>query len=153
MDLIGTSQWENYKNLQSDAHDSFAQQDIIWVQQLGGLDVNGEDNINAITTNITLKALNHYNDPRVWPSNAPSVVGELDEESTVILLNYRYLKTNGYTNANGNFIFNQDTDRFIQKGILYKSGGFTDIAQAQDEPLWVQVILVRDRTETGNDPK
>lgn len=153
MDLVGSVAWENYKSLINQAHDTFSQDTIVWKRSLGGIDYNGEDNLTERFSSIDLKCLINYNVFRVWPTNQPTTTGELDRETMALLLNIRYLDSLGYLNANGNFVYNQDKDRFIHHGITYKSGGDTKVAQANDEPLIIQLMLIRQETNTSDEPK
>lgn len=60
-----------------------------------------------------------------------------------------YLRKLGHLNANGNFTFNESTDRIIHKGVTWKVSGMTDISQAPDEPLLCQLVLQKELVETN----
>ena len=52
-------------------------------------------------------------------------------------------------NSEGNFDFNEAMDRFIYNGMVYKSDGFTDMSQAEDQKLLVMLILRKEEVNTG----
>lgn len=147
--LIPDSVWANYEDIINGIHEDFNQDDVIWERSRGGIDRDGEDNKTERFTNITLKALFQYNQTRVWPLTRFQEAGLLDKESEVIILNIKYLRDLGYINANGNFDYNQDSDRFVHKGIRYKSTGDTPLSQAKDKPLLVMIILTRESLPTA----
>ena len=148
VDLIGPAQWAQYKSIINSGQETFNQQDITWLKSRGGLDRNGEDNLTETFTTIILKGLVEYNAFRKWATNFTSETGELDRQTEVLLLNMKYLRDNGYLNANNKLDYNPDTDRFISSGIKYKSRGDTVLSQAQDEPLLYMVVLEREETQT-----
>ena len=151
-DLIGSLNWTSYQNLiGNDAFDTFFQKDLIWKRANPFLDSNGEDEIGRTFTDITLKCLVDYNDFRTWPINRNSETGELDKQTMVILFSIKYLEGLGYMNANGNLDYSVGEDRFTLDGILYKSMGDTNTAQAQDIPLLAQLVLEREVTDTSDD--
>lgn len=149
VDLIGSVTWDLYKNIINSGHETFNQDSITWLRSNGGLDRNGEDNLNENFTSIVLKGLFDYNYFRKWATNQTTETGELDRQNEVILLNIKYLKDLGYMNSAGYFNFDQSSDRFIHKGIKYKSVGSTLVSQAQTEPLLFMVILQREEIQTG----
>jgi len=150
-DLIGLPNWNLYKDIIRSAHDTFNQETVLWQKRLFGLDIHGEDDENAQFQFIPLKCLMNYNDFKVWPLNSPMTSGELDRETTVAIFNLEYLGENNWLTPNGQFQFNQATDRLIHRGIVYKSTGDTQLAQAYNEPLLVHLVLTREETETGNE--
>lgn len=151
-DLIGSINWSLYQNLiGDDAFDTFFQQDLTWKRANAFLDVHGEDQIGKTFTDVNLKALIDYNDFRTWPITRVAETGELDRQTMVVLLGIKNLASLGYINSNGNFDFKEDEDRFTLDGILYKSLGTTNTAQAQDQPLMVQLVLEREATLTSDD--
>lgn len=149
--LIPDSTWANYESIINGIHEDFNQDDVTWKRSRGGIDRDGEDNSTERFSSITLKALFQYNAARVWPLTRFTDGGLLDKESEVIILNLKYLNDLGYINANGNFDYNQDSDRFIHKGITYKSTGDTPLSQAKDKPLLFMIILTRDSLPTAKD--
>jgi hypothetical protein len=149
-DLVGNSVWAQYKSIINDGHDTFNQDQIIWLKSRGGIDRNGEDNLTEQFAVVTLLGLFDYNAFRKWPINQTTDTGELDRQTEVILLNIKYLRDSGYLTPAGNFNFQQDADRFIHKGIKYKSTGQTPISQAKDEPLLIMIILSREEILTGD---
>lgn len=150
MATITDAQWSAYEKAINGAHDFFNQQTITWKKSGGGIDRNGEDNATETFTDIPIKALVNYNSFKTWASEMPSQVGELDKQTEVLLLNYKYLQDNNWINANGNFDYDPAADRFIHNGITYRSSGDTLICQAKDKPLLVQIVLQREETPTGS---
>lgn len=148
-DLIGSANWSLYKDIINSGQETFNQDNITWLRSNGGLDRNGEDNETENFSSIVLKGLFDYNYFRKWASNQTTETGELDRENQVILLNIKYLKGLGYMNSAGYFNYDQSADRFIHKGIKYKSVGSSLVSQAQDEPLLFMVILQREEIQTG----
>lgn len=146
--MIPKKTWDNYKKVINAASKTFNQMTIIWLKSLGGLDRFGEDNKTERFETIELKALAEYNKNRVWPTTEYTETGELDHQSEVMLLNLNYLKGLGYLNNDGNFIFEPSTDRIIHKGVRYKCSGITNLSQAADEDLLVQLILQRETVGT-----
>ncbi len=142
--LISSKTWDNYKKVINSASETFNQVQVIWKRSLGGIDRFMEDNKTERFENICLNILAEYNKNRVWPTTFYTEAGEVDKESEVIILNLSYLKGLGYINDNGNFIFEPSTDRIIHHGVVYKCSGVTNLAQAADEDLLVQLILQRE---------
>lgn len=142
--FISTTQWDNYKKVINKGSETFGQVVVTWKKSKGGLDRNGEDNSTERFDNISLTILAEYNKNRIWPTTFYTETGELDKESEVLLFNLKYLKDLGYVNNDGNFIFEPSTDRIVHKGVTYKCSGVTNLAQAADEDLLVQLILQRE---------
>jgi hypothetical protein len=147
--LVTATQWDMYKNLMRDAHETFAQKPIVWKRSRGGLDRYGEDNASERFTNINLKGLLQYNAFRTWPINRTSEQGEQDKENVMLILNKQYLQELGYINANGNFAFDPAADRFVFDGRVHKALGDTDTSQDDNEGLWTSIILKREELNTG----
>lgn len=148
--LISPATWANYAAILRDFHDTAFQNNIIWRRTVLIINPNGEDPIEEIT-DTNLKGLIDYDYFRKWSTQNFSEAGSLDGSNIVLLLNRVYLQENGWINLNGNFAFDLEKDRFIQKGIIYKPTGFTDMSQAQADPLLCMVILSREETNTGQD--
>lgn len=146
---VSNSRWAKYKSCIADFMDTAGQTPVIWRRFNFGLDRYQEDNDNSSFTDTPIVGLFQYNYFRSWPLNKDEEGGELDKESTVLLLDMRFLRDNGFLNANDNFDYNEDADRFIIDGIVWKSFGYTKIASAQNEGLIFQIILKRDPVETG----
>ena len=151
MDLLSTNEWDEFKSIINDAHDTFFQDTLVWYKSKGALDVHGEDMLNERFTIINLKCLFSYNYFRTWPVTQTSETGQLDRESLVVLLNKSYLNSLGYINDNGNFIFNPGLDRFLIRGVKYKAMGQTDLSQAYDTPLLFQIIMQKEEFLTGGE--
>jgi len=151
-DLIGPVNWASYKNtIGVDAFDTFFQDDLTWKRVGLFIDEHGEDEIGKPFTDVVIKTLIQYNVFRTWPVNRPTESGELEDQTMVAWLSKDYLNTAGYLNANGNFDYNVDEDRFVFNGVEYKAFGDTDAAQAQDGPLLVMLILQREEIPTTGD--
>lgn len=144
MDLVGASQWAIYKGVINDGQDTFNQDEVIWKKSKGGLDRNVEDNKTEKFDYIVLKALAFYNAMRTWPITEYTETGAIDKESEVALFNIKYLRDLGWLDIAGNFLFDENTDRLIHKGIVWKSSGMTPLSQAQDEPLLIQMVLQKE---------
>jgi hypothetical protein len=142
--MISASDWANYHKVINDASDTFNQSIIIWKRSLGGIDRFGEDNKGERFEEIPLFFLADYNRNRVWPITSYTETGEIDKQSEVIMFNMDYLRKLGYVNANDNFIYQPDTDRFIHKGITWKCSGITHLSQAGNKDLLLQAVLQKD---------
>ena len=151
-DLVDSAIWEDYKELIGiDAADTFFQDEIIWKKANPFLDKHGEDEIGETFVDVILKCLVDYNDFRTWPITRNTETGEIDKQTAVVIFSLKTLKDLGFLNANGNFDYDSDEDRFELDGILYKSMGDTNTAQAQNEPLLFQLVVERELTLTSED--
>ena len=150
-DLVGPIVWSTYQELIGvDAFDTFFKEDLIWKRAEAFIDSNGEDQIGRGFSDVTLKCLIDYNDFRTWPISRQTESGEIDKQTMVVLLSINNLESLGFMNSNGNFDF-QNEDRFELDGILYKDRGNTNVAQAQDVSLIVQLVLEREIVQTSDD--
>ena len=147
MDLVGQANWDAFRNLMRDAHDTFAQKDIIWNRLVTQQDRWGEDT-GTLMVPIALKCLCNYNYMRTWPITQGTDAGKLDRSSVQILLNKDYLRDLGYLNEDGYFDFGRNEDTFILDGITYRDFGDTAISQAHDDDLWFAIILKREEEST-----
>lgn len=151
-DLVDSPIWQEYQDLIGiDAADTFFQDEIIWKKAVPFLDEHGEDEIGEDFDDITLKCLVDYNDFRTWPITRNTGTGEIDKQTAVVLFTLKSLEDLNLLNSNGNFDYDADEDRFELDGILYKSAGDTNTAQAQDGPLLFQLVLEREITSTSED--
>lgn len=151
MAMINSSQWQVYKNIINKAHDIFNQDTIIWKKLTTGLQLYGEDDIsNDAYTDIPLKVLITYNIFRTWPITQSTPDGIMDRENIVMMLNKKYLLDLGYLNSDGYFEFDPGRDKFFHHGQEYKAMGETPVSQAGDDPLHFYIILIRQKTSTGN---
>lgn len=148
--LVGQPAWDAYKAIMRDAHETFAQKQIVWRKSLGALDQNGEDNKTERFSNITLKVLLQYNAFRTWPVTRTMDIGEQDKESTAILINKQYLSELGYINGSGNFTFDPAADKFIIDNFIHKCMGDTFTSQGYDDPLWIMIIVKKEELLTGD---
>jgi hypothetical protein len=149
IDIVGAGNWQLYKDLMRDAQETFAKQTITWLRSRGGLDRFAEDNVTERFDTITLEVLIQYNIFRTWPITATSDQGQIDKESVVIYMNKEYLEENNWLTTNNNFKLDAAADRFIIDGITHIAMGNTDVAQDHSDPLWVIVILKRDKDITA----
>lgn len=152
MKLVSDQDWADFKNLfKNDVPDTFAQADIIWRRsKTPNLDRWKEDNPSVVTEDITLKCLVNYNYLRSWPITNFTEAGELNGQSIQVLFSKQYLFNNGYLNNAGAFDYNADFDRFILDGTIRKPAGDSSVSQAYDESIWYEVIMVEQRTATGD---
>lgn len=152
MDLVGNANWAAYKSLIGiDAHDTFMQEDITYLRYLYGLDLHGEDDVNAQFETIALKGLFSYNYFRQWNINQATVSGEIDKQSEAAIFSINYLSNHASSilDANNFWDYELMKDRIIHRGVTYSIKGDTFLSQAPDEPLLFMLILKREETETG----
>lgn len=136
--------WDYYKKIVNDFIDTdVGKQSIIWRRHINQPLIYGEDS-GDVYDDIPLNVLIQYNSFRTWPTNQATTSGELDNQNMAILVSARLLGDLGYLNSDGYWDFNQSEDRFIIKGITYKSSGDTQVSQAKDEALLFMVILKRE---------
>ena len=151
MAYINPAQWQVYKNIINSAHKTFNQDILTWRRLTTGLQVFGEDDPqNNTYEDIQLEVLITYNIFRTWPITQNTPDGLLDRENIVMMLNKKYLSDLGYLNADGYFQFDPGKDKFFHHGQEYRAMGETPVSQAGDDPLHFYIILIRQKTETGN---
>jgi hypothetical protein len=151
MDMIGDKDWADYNQLiGTDAFDSFAEATIIWRRKVDpSINRYGEDiNINS-TIDIPLRCIVNYNYMRSWPITNQTESGETNEQSIQVLFSKTHLKSLGYLNGDGLFIYQPDYDRFLLDGTIRKPVGDSSVSQARDGSIMFEVIMVEQRTETG----
>lgn len=146
---VNSAQWNKYKQLILDAHESFNNATLTWRRKTAGLNRFGEDPVVTFS-NIDLKALIQGNYFRSWPVTTTSETGDLDKESIMALLNLQYLQNLGYTTAAGYFNFNPAEDRFILEGITYKAFGDSAVSYDGSGALQIMIVLKREETSTGD---
>lgn len=147
-DRIGNANWNRFKAVIKDAHDTWFQASITWQRYAPTtVPLYNEDKTNTYT-DIPLKALVAFNEFRTWPITIKQSSGELDNENMYLLINREYLGEMGYLDASGYFNFNADKDYFIHMGIKYKSEGHTGVSQDQADPLLVLIVLRREEKAT-----
>lgn len=150
MDLIGAADWADYQSLIGvDALDTFAQATIVWRRQITNVDRWKEDNVEGQTQDITLRCLVNYNYMRSWPITNMTESGEIEQQSIQVLFFKDYLNGLGYVNNNGLFIYKPDYDRFVLDGLIRKPVGDSSVSQAKYGALLFEVIMVEQRTLTG----
>lgn len=145
--MIPNVNWDAYKDIINSANNQFNKEQVIWRKHTESFDRHGEDSSDDGTQDITLEALLQYNYFRSWPIADESPSGTVDSQSMTMFLNISYLNENGWLNAEGNFDFSTEMDRFIHLGLTYICKGFTPVAQAGDEPLLLMVNLQREEKE------
>lgn len=148
-ELLTVEDWTRFEQAINDAGDTFNNTVITWRKFLYFLDEFNEDLQTAGFQNISLNCLFNDNYFHSWPITFHTKTGELDRESTVIILNRAYLNDLGYINTFGNFDFNPAADRFIHNGIIYKCEGWTDMADSKNDHLLIMIILKREDANTG----
>lgn len=150
MAFIKQSSWDKYKAIIDEWHEDVFQQEIVWKRNITNLNQYGEDN-NVRYEDITLLGLIHYNEFRSWPINMYTDTGELDKQSVMVFFNIEYLKDLGYTNPYGVLQFDHGLDKFVINGVLYKSAGESQVAQAHNHPLLTFIILQREETSSTSE--
>lgn len=141
-------QWQAYRDTINEWHEDAFQQPIIWRREVVTQDRYGED-YNKRTEDVEIKGLVLSNYVRSWPMSNMNHIGELDKESVLVYFNLKYLRELGYLNEHDQFIYNSALDRFIINGMMYRSSGDSQAAQASDYPLLYFIILKREETSTG----
>lgn len=140
---INQSQWAKYKSIINDFHHDAFQDEVKWYRVKDVISRNGEDE-SGYENPITLKGLMNYNYFRTWPLTGYSITGEVDKQSTVLILNVAYLSSLGYIdNTTKKLIYRQDKDVIVHRGDYYIPTGDTFVSQAGDEPLLFILILKR----------
>ena len=153
-DLLGAD-WNRYKALMDDAHATFNQKTIIWQHRVVSLNRYQEDLPTPEVETLLLVLIN-YNYRRAWPVNLTGDAGEEDQQSLQVYINKNYLSGltdmngNSWIDTNGNFTYDQDFDRFIIDGVLYKSLGDTSAGQASNTDLFFTIVLKRIQNKTGS---
>lgn len=150
--MIPQSEWDKYKQIINSFHDSANKQKLYWKKFIGGVNIHGEDITDNVANfqTIELEVLADYNNFRTWPINRSRQEGESDNQSLTVLINKKWLRDRGYLNASNNLGFDAQHDHFILAGIKYSCSGFTDVSQAKEEPLFMQVILERKEVATNS---
>lgn len=142
-------QWDRYIAVINEWQEDAFQQEIIWKSNITNLNRYGEDS-NVRYHDISLRCLIHYNNFRTWPINLFTDTGEIDKQSVMVFFNIAYLDSLGYADENGVLMFDPGLDKFIINGVVYTSGGESQVAQAKDKPILSFLILKREETDTGN---
>lgn len=150
MDLLGTDMDAFIALMNTDVADTFFNDTVIWVREKTQLNLYKEDNAGASKASVTLKCLINYNYLRSWPITKNYEQGEEDGQSMQVLFNKEYLKGLGYLDSNGLFIYNQDFDRFIVDGLIHKPVGDGSVSQVKNGALLFEVILIRQKVNTGD---
>lgn len=146
--LLDQSDWDDYKAIMDEAHNTFHQKSITWRRTITELDRWKEDNLGARKIDTPLKVLLNYNYMRTWPITMPTESGELDKQSVQILINKAYLQESGFLNAFGLFDYSPDYDRFIIDGLVYKPYGDTPTSQMNTEDLIFSIVAKREEILT-----
>jgi len=146
--MVHPTQWEAYRKAQNNFYKSAGKQVIVWRKVVANIDRFGEG-ISKKTEDIPLEVLMGYNDNRTWPVDRVSSTGVIDKENLWLYLNREYLSTKGFLNVRGYFDFNPGLDRFYVQGVEYKPSGDIASAQAEDNPLFILLVLEREEGTTG----
>ena len=150
--IIDPATWAMYKDTINTFHKSVGKQKIIWKRVVANIDRFGEGSAE-VYDNIELEVLMGYNDGRTWPVNKIDNQGIRDEESLWLYLNIAHLREQGYINSNGYLDFDPGLDRFLVQGIEYLGIGDISSSQTDTDPLYILLVLKRQETMTGNDPR
>ena len=152
-ELLSPGDWQLFVTAINDAGDTFNKMPITWHRFknfTGPANEFMEDvEVDGTYEDIELLCLFSDNYFHSWPITRKTDNGELDNQNTVAIFNRQYLEDAGYINSEGNFDFNEAMDRFIYNGMVYKSDGFTDMSQAEDQKLLVMLILRKEEVNTG----
>lgn len=139
--------WQRYEDVINEFQEDAFQQIITWRRRATTVDPHGEDS-NIRYEDLELKGLVHYNHFRSWPLTSYTETGEIDKQNCMVFLNIAYLKTLGLA-QNGQLEFEQSYDRFIINGTEYQPAGDSQVAQANDQPLFIFIVLKRTDKPTG----
>lgn len=148
MSFLSGEDWANYEETINQFHNDAFQQEISWIKPGVVRNIHGESTGDKQAA-VILKGLIQYNYFRAWATTAMTKIGEIDKESLVLYLNIEALKTAGHLTTNDQLDFDPALDRFFIKGQEYKAMGDSHIAQANDKPLLLFIILKREETNTG----
>lgn len=148
MQLISNADWDDFRQVMRDGHDTFEKKVIIWLRKVITTNTYMEDS-NPTPVEVNLEVQLNYNYMRTWPITQQTEMGEIDKQSVQVLINKEYLRENGYINSDNYFDYNMDHDRFIIDGMLMKAVGDTAASQAVDDDILITFILKREETETG----
>jgi hypothetical protein len=146
--LVSDRDWDAYRSLMMDAHDTFHQKDIVWKRATTDISIWGEDPTTPYV-DVHIKGLLNDNYRRSWPITQATDAGKLDRESTQLLLNKDYLRNNGWLNNDGYFDFKRDEDLFVIDGITYRPSGDTPTGQAHDDEVMFAIILKREESPSA----
>lgn len=148
-ELIGKEAWEDFRSVMSDAHSTFNQKEVVWIQFKSILNKYGEDIEGNAYTYLTLEVLCNYNYMRTWPITFNTDTGANDRQSIQLFINKDYLRTKGLLDPFGRFKYNKDTDQVILDGQTYTVDGDTPASQAHDDDIFFTVILKVEETSTA----
>jgi hypothetical protein len=150
--LISNAQWQIFRQTINNASATFNTANIIWKHLTKRLAFDGDDRPNTTDfEDIPLLALVQYNVFRVWPADKLTDQGKIQKDAVVVILNKDYLRDLGYINANGNFNYLPDYDRFWVDNKPYKEMGGSQASQALVDPLLIYLILAPEELDTGQE--
>lgn len=149
MGFMSSADWQRYIDVMNKYQDDAFNQVVTWKRRVTFTDQHGEDSNNRYEE-TELKGLIHYNNFRSWPLTAYTETGEIDKQNCMLFLNIAYLQSLGFAQNNGQLEFEQSYDRFLINGVEYQSAGDSQVAQANDNPLFIFIILKRTDRETGS---
>lgn len=149
MAFLSQTDWDLYKAIIDEFHEDVNQEPITWRKYVNVIDRYGEDKDPKNFQDIPLLGLVQYNYFRSWPINKAMVAGKVDKESVLVYFNTQYLIDSNHTNVNDLLAFDPGKDLFIIKGLIYKSFGESQVAQAKDKTLLQFLILKREEIPTG----
>lgn len=156
MAFVGINNWNRYKSIINRfRHDAFRNK-LTWHHYLCSMDRFGEYTESNSQYEIReVKCLVMYDTIKNWPMNTETPTGTLDEESVVVYLNIKYLKSLGYMRGESDSDLNLDIDSvkdfFYLDGIKYRPSGDKPVAQAGDNPLLYRLILKRSEKLTDEE--
>jgi hypothetical protein len=154
--LLSPEQWAHYVQTQLDSFDTFGNDTITYKKLRYNLDNFQEDpesTPDSAYTTYNFPCLINYNYYRVWGVNTNKQSGEKSGQSMAVILNRQKLRETFPTilDAQGNLIYDSNTDLFLHRGLRYTSQGETFLSQEYSSPLWIMLILQRDKRYTAED--
>ena len=144
-------QWDQYVQILNDFNGDTAQADLIWFKSIGFIPKTGsDDNPKLYEDPYTLKVLVQDNAFRTWPITQYTEVGEKDKQSIFVYMNIDYLRANNLLDANDNFAYSPENDKFVYRGKTYYDAGDTPSAQAYDRSILFLMVLKRVDVDPDN---
>jgi hypothetical protein len=154
MKRISAEVWAHFNQTQLDGFETFGNETITYRKlkyNMDDFDEDPESTGDSSYSTYSFPCLINYNYYRVWGVNTNKQVGEKQGQSMAVILNKQSLITSFPTifDADGNLIYDSATDFFIHNGTRYTSQGDSFLSQAETNPLWIMLILQRDKRYTG----
>lgn len=145
------SLWAKYERAVNAYSDTVSLQTVLWKRMVARID-RWQEGIKQFE-DITFKTLVAYNTFRTWPVDSRTDTGIIDKEYMHLYLNKAQMEREGHLTPEGQLNFNPGYDRFWINGLEYEPAGDTGTGQAEDNPLYIILILEREVTPTGVDSR